>query len=228
MSTALPLRVRRPLLGATWALPVFGALLTVSTVTHQPSYFTDFPAYADYVTTAPFLISHLGASIVGAAIGIIGTVAAVAVLVGRTARPGRLLLGAASSVVGHVLNTAVFGVAAFAQPAIGRAYRTGLDGIVDVNSDVYGPALFGTVIVAALFWIAGAVLIGTSVARTGSTLRIPGLVVAVALPIFYVAGPTVEILQPVAGLVFTVAAVLIAKRLPAATATAVGREEISV
>jgi hypothetical protein len=224
MSTALPSSVRRPLLGAVWALPAFGALLTVSTITHQPSYFADFPAYADYVTTGPFLVSHLGASIVGAAIGIIGTVAAAAVLVGSTPRPGRVLLGTASSVVGHVLNTAVFGVAAFAQPAIGRAYQAGLEGIVDVNSDVYGPPLFGTVIVAALFWIVGAVLIGASVARAGSGLRIPGLVVAVALPVFYLAGPTVEILQPVAGLGFTVAAVLVARRLP--TATAAAREEV--
>ena len=218
--------VRRHLLGAVWALPVFGALLTVSTITHQPSYFTDFPAYADYVTTGPFLVSHLGASIAGAAIGIIGTVAAAAVVLGRSPRPGRVLLGTALAVVGHVLNTAVFGVAAFAQPAIGRAYQAGVDGVVALNSDVYGPPLFGTVFVAAAFWTAGAVLVGTAVARTDPRLRIPGLVVAVALPVFYVSGPTVEILQPVAGLVFTVAAALIARRLPAVSALAAPTEEL--
>ena len=58
-----------------WALPVWAALLLVSTLTHQPSYQTDFPAYARYITTTPFLISHLGASILGAGIGTLGLIA---------------------------------------------------------------------------------------------------------------------------------------------------------
>ncbi len=41
-----------------WALPAWGALLAISTVTHQPDYKTDFGGYADYVTTVPFLISQ--------------------------------------------------------------------------------------------------------------------------------------------------------------------------
>jgi hypothetical protein len=51
---------------ALWALPVYGALLAVSTITHQPDYQTDFPAYARYVTTSQFVLSHLVASIGGA------------------------------------------------------------------------------------------------------------------------------------------------------------------
>jgi hypothetical protein len=57
---------------ALWALPVYGALLAVSTITHQPDYQTDFPAYARYVTTSQFLLSHLVASIGGAGFGLVG------------------------------------------------------------------------------------------------------------------------------------------------------------
>jgi hypothetical protein len=47
---------------ALWAVSVYGALLAVSTMTHQPDYQTDFPAYARYVTTPQFLLIHLVAS----------------------------------------------------------------------------------------------------------------------------------------------------------------------
>src|SRR6516225_3866829 len=63
-----------------WALPVWALLLFLGTLTHQPSYQTDFPAYARYVTTTEFLISHLVASILGAAIGILGFIALFIVL----------------------------------------------------------------------------------------------------------------------------------------------------
>jgi hypothetical protein len=45
-----------------WLLPVYGILLGLSTLTHQPP-IEDFDAYARYVTTDVFLVSHLGASI---------------------------------------------------------------------------------------------------------------------------------------------------------------------
>jgi hypothetical protein len=69
-----------------WSLPVYGMLLGLSTVTHQPPV-SDFAAYARYVRTDVFLISHLGASIFGAALAILGAVAVTAYLVrGRAAR----------------------------------------------------------------------------------------------------------------------------------------------
>ena len=45
-----------------WLLPVYGILLGLSTLTHQPP-ISDFDAYARYITTGVFLASHLGASI---------------------------------------------------------------------------------------------------------------------------------------------------------------------
>jgi hypothetical protein len=209
-------RLRRHLARGLWALPVFGALLTVSNLTHQPYYGDDFAAYADYVTTPWFLTSHLVASIVGAGLGILGTVSLALLLAGRRDRPGRALLGAALSTMAQVLNTAVFGVAAFAQPAIGRAYQSGLEDSVTLNSDVYGPELISTVAVAFLLWTAGAVVVGREIRATGPGLRAAGTTYAVSLPLFYLAGPTVGVLQPFFGAVFTAAAVVIARRLSAA------------
>ncbi|MGY1772753.1 hypothetical protein [Blastococcus sp. SYSU D00813] len=205
-------QVRGALTAGAWALPVSGALLAVSTVTHQPSYSDDFPGYAAYVTTGPFLAGHLVASIFGAALGIVGVLALLALVADRLARPRAALAGAALTVTGQVLSTAVFGVAAFAQPAIGRAYRSGVEEAVAWNSDVYGPALFGTVGVALLAWSAGAVLVGRALAAADRSLRAAGLVYAVSLPLYYVTGPIGSVLQPVTGAVFTAAAVVLVRR----------------
>src|SRR5262245_38544921 len=69
---------------AIWALAVYGVLLAVATVTQQPDYQTDFPAYASYITTPRFLLSHLIASIAGAGFGLVGA-AALFILAGQTA-----------------------------------------------------------------------------------------------------------------------------------------------
>lgn len=126
-----------------WLLPVYAALLALSTLTHQPDARSDFPAYARYVTTDLFLASHLVGSIVGGALGLLGVVAALAFLVrGLAARLA--VWGAALTVVGNVIVTAVFGAAAFAQPGIGRAYLDGLPQVEAVDEDVYGAPLFAT------------------------------------------------------------------------------------
>jgi hypothetical protein len=54
------------------AIPVYGLLVFLSTLSHQPDYQTDFRAYAEYVTTTTFLVSHLLGSILGTTIGILG------------------------------------------------------------------------------------------------------------------------------------------------------------
>src|ERR671914_2606076 len=64
-----------------WFLPIYGVLLALSTLTQQPDYETDFRGYAEYITTDRFLVSHLGASIAGASLGLLGVVAALLFLV---------------------------------------------------------------------------------------------------------------------------------------------------
>ena len=55
-----------------WLLPAFGLLLAFSTIRQQPPVQTDFEGYARFVTTGEFLVSHLVASIGGAALAILG------------------------------------------------------------------------------------------------------------------------------------------------------------
>jgi hypothetical protein len=195
-----------------WALPVYTVLLGVSTLTHQPDYTTDFPAYADYISTSTFLASHLVASIGGAVIGILGIVSLAAVLIRSGARPGRTLTGAVLSVAGNVASTALFGVAAFAQPAIGRGYRAGAESVVALNADVYGPQLIATALTGLALFSGGAVLLGTATAGVDRRLRRLGITYAVALPLFAVAALTVQILQPITAAVLTVATIGIARR----------------
>lgn len=200
---------------ALWLLPVHAGLLAVSTVTHQPDPTTDFDGYAEYVTSGIFLASHLVASILGAALGILGAGAALTYLVrGRTG--GRAVLGAALFTIGNVLMTAVFAAAAFAQPAIGRAWLGGQESARALNDDVYGMPLIATAVVGLLVFMLGAALLGAALA-SAPNLRGAGIAYAVALPLAAVAGFALPVLQPVAAAVAAAAAATAARRLPAVT-----------
>jgi hypothetical protein len=171
-----------------WALPVWAALLMLSTLTHQPSAQTDFPGYARYVTTDSFLISHIIGSILGVAFGVLGMIALFVTLVRRGA--SRLALWAlVTFVIGNVLNTSVFGVAAFAQPAIGRAFLAGqMEAAIAINSDMYGGPLLATVLPGLLLFTAGVVLFGAAVARCPSFPRLAGIGLVVSGLLFAVVG----------------------------------------
>ena len=158
-----------------WALPVWMVLLFLGTLTHQPSYQTDFPAYARYVTTTEFLISHLVASIFGAGVGILGLTALFVVLCKGRAAP-LALWALVTGVFSNTIGPAGFGVAAFAQSAIGRAYLSGhITEAVAINNDVYGVALFATALPGLLIFAIGIVLFGVAIARFGSLPKLAGI-----------------------------------------------------
>jgi hypothetical protein len=166
-----------------WLIPVYGALLALGTITHQPDYDTDFQGYAEYITTDRFLVSHLGASIASAALGLLGVVATLAFLArGRAGTPA--VVGAACFIVGNLLFTALFGVAAFAQPAIGEAFLNGTSGVRELNDDVYGTPLFATAGIGFLFFLAGAILLGIAIARVGQPMKWIGIGLAGSLVLF--------------------------------------------
>jgi hypothetical protein len=196
-----------------WCLPVYGLLLALGTLTHQPDPATQFEDYARYITTDRFLVSHLVASILGAGVGLVGVITALVFLL-RTRSAGQALVGTALTTVGNVLLTAVFAAAAFAQPAIGRAFLAGDEGMRELDRDVYGTPLATTAAVGLLIFVAGAIVLGRAVTRSSPSLRWAGVTYAVALPVFAVAGFVLGPLQPVAAVVLTVAAAVIARRLP--------------
>ena len=199
-----------------WLLPVWGVLLAVSTVTHQPSYDTDFEGYADYITTAPFLVSHLVASIGGAVLAVVG---AVALAIGLAATPAArtALRGLLAFLGAQILMTGGFAVAAFFQPAIGRAFQDGHDAVSrTVNEDVYGPELFTTIGVGLLLFIVAAALLGRAANRSGLVPVWAGRMFALAVPLFAIAGLTLEILQPVAGILIAVSTAVMARAVSSA------------
>jgi hypothetical protein len=209
--------VRRLAVLGLWLLPVYALLLALSTLTHEPDHAEDFEAWSRYVTTDVFLVSHLVGSILGAALGVVGTICAMVLMLrGPSARTA--LLATALTTLGNVLLTSVFAAAAYAQPAIGRAFLSGMPGAEGLYDDVYGAPLLTAVGLGALAFAAGALLLGRALARTAPSLRWAGWTYGVSLLVFFLAAFTVPVLQPVAAAVACVAAVVVALRLPAAAA----------
>jgi hypothetical protein len=198
-----------------WLLPVWGLLLVISTLTSQPDFATDFEGYARYVTTTPFLLSHLFASIGGAALGAIGAVAlAVHMSTGRAARMA--LWGMAAFTASQVVTASVFGVAAFFQPAVGRAYLEGQQAVARaINADVYGTEVFAVVGAGLLLMIIGAVLLGSAAARARVGPVWAGILFAVAVPVFAIGGQIFGILRTVAGLAIVISTAVIARAVSA-------------
>jgi hypothetical protein len=193
-----------------WALPVWAALLAVGTLTHQPSPMTDFPGYAAYITTTPFLISHLVASILGAAIGVLGFIALAALLVGGRSA-GMAVTALVITVLATTLTTSVFGVAAFAQPAIGRAYLAGLtEQAIAFNSDVYNVPLFATALPGLLLFAVGVSLFGVAVARSTSLPKWAGIGLAIGGPLFAIVGFLIGDVQSFAAVLMTLSTAWIA------------------
>jgi hypothetical protein len=199
-----------------WALPLYGLLLGLSTLTHQPSV-DDFDAYARYVTTDVFLISHLGASILGAAFAILGAVAVTAFLVhGRAARTA--VLGLVLTVVTNVFMAAAFGSATFVQPGIGRAHLAGVPGMPALNADTaYGPTFFATALTASVFLIVAAGVLGAAIARTSPRLRWLGIAYAMLIAAFTVSGFFFQPVQAITGFALAAATASLAVRLPRTT-----------
>lgn len=167
-----------------WALPIYGLANLIGTLSSQPDYKKDFPGYARYISTSPFLASHLFLSILGTGIGILGFTSLFVYLMRASTRPGMALSGFVMTVLGNVGIVSVFGVAAFAQRAIGKTYLAGHRDVVGLNSLVYGTPLTATSFVAlGLFWV-GVILFAIAISATESLPRRGGVVLAVAVPMF--------------------------------------------
>lgn len=158
---------RRIRMGA-WLLPAFGLLTLWATLSHQPDPTTGFASWARFVTTGEFLAKHLLGSIFGLALNIIG-VASVAFTILLTGRHTRAAVwGFILTVLGSAGLLAGFGVAAFAQPAIGSLELQQFAGAHAVYDDVYGVSTFVTLIGGGLLFAVATVLMGRSSAAIGA------------------------------------------------------------
>lgn len=184
----------------TWALPVWAGLLFLGTLTHQPDPASAFGDFAEYVTTPWFLVSHLANSIAGAAIGSLGAVALAMHL-----QDDRALAGMAMSVAGNVILSSVFGVAAFAQPAMGRAFLAGQPHVPALYGDMYAVPLFATAAIGLLLFMAGGVLLGMAIVRARRWPVWVGRTYAAATVTFAIGGFALPASQPVSALLLFIA-----------------------
>lgn len=162
---------------ALWALPVWAAMLFLGTLTHQPDPQTAFADFAAYVTTSWFLWSHLLNSIAGAAIGSIGVIALMLYLQDSKVA-GRAITGMVGTVAGNTLTSSIFGVAAFAQPAMGRIFLSGEGNALDFYNEVYTAPLFLTALISLLLFIIGGIFTGMAIAGYDGFPRWAGWVYA--------------------------------------------------
>jgi len=195
--------------GALWALPVWAALLFLGTLTHQPNPQTDFAGFAVYVTTTSFLLSHLINSITGAAIGSVGVVALMLYLQDSNAA-GRAIAGMVAMILSNTLVSSIFGVAAFAQTAMGRMFIAGQPNALDFYNQVYNGALFGTALIALLLFMAGGVLIGNALTRSSSFPRWTGWVIAISMVGFVLSTFLLDIGQSIFSALLFLAVVVVA------------------
>ena len=200
-----------------WLLPTFGLLLALSTIRQQPPVQSDFEGYARFVTTGEFLLSHLVASIGGAALAILGVCSVFVLLAGGRFRRAALV-GTIITVIAQVYLASAFGSAAFVQPGIGRVYLRGETAAAQtLNADTaYGPAFMATAGFAVLLWLIGTVFLVVALIRISPRLRVAGILYALSAPLFIWSGQVdlIPLQQALAGLLLTVAAVIIAVRLP--------------
>lgn len=161
-----------------WALPIWAAMLFLGTITHQPDPQTAFGDFAAYVTTGPFLYSHLINSILGAAIGSIGVIGLM-IYLADSKSAGQAVTGMLATVTANILASSLFGVAAFAQPAMGRAFLAGQESMLDFYNDVYAAPLFLTALVFILLFIVGGIFTGIAITRSGRLPRWIGWVYAI-------------------------------------------------
>jgi hypothetical protein len=194
---------------AIWALPVWAAMLFLGTLTHQPDPQTAFEDFATYVTTSEFLLSHLLNSIAGAAIGSIGVIGLMLFLQ-DTKGAGKALTGMVATVAANTLTSSIFGVAAFAQPAMGRVFLAGHENALDFYSNVYAAPLFITALVSLLLFIVGGISTGIAITAIGPWPRWTGWVYTVTTVGFVLSNFLLPIGQSITSALLFAATVVLA------------------
>lgn len=154
-------------------LPLYGALSFYSSLEPQPDPNTHYDAWARYVTTDHYVLSHLFASDLGLILAIFGTFALGAYL--ATSRAGRMgLVAMAIAVFGSALFLLVGGVSTFSSPEQGQMHLQGVEGYREMPTILAQTMMMATMGVAMLLMLVGNVLLGVAVWRSGTLPRWAG------------------------------------------------------
>lgn len=201
---------------AAWLVPLHAGLLVWGTRERQPSPGTEFARWAAFVTTDEFRWAHLVASIGGQAAGMVGTAALTALVVTRGAPVGRSALGLLMHLTGSSLMLSGFGIAAFAQPAIGDLHGRHPGLAQDLYDAVYSPTAFVVLLTGLALFSFSTVATGSAMRLTAGMPRWAGLGYAVAGPLFGVVGFLFGPFQTLGALALVAAGAVAARELAAA------------
>jgi hypothetical protein len=165
-----------------FALPLYGVLTFWSSLDPQPDPNTQYEAWARYVTTDHYVLTHVLGSILGLILAIFGTFALGAYL--TTSRAGSLgLVAMVITVFGSALFLPGMGVSAFSAPEEGQAYLAGIEGLAELPTSSADIAFAATSLLVVVLLLVGNVLLGVAVWRSGTLPKWAGALWAAA-PVF--------------------------------------------
>ena len=168
-------------------LPLYGALTFYSSINPQPDYNTHLEAWARYVTTNHYVLSHLFSSILGIIFAIFGAIALGAYL--APSRAGRLgLVAMVITVFSSALFLTVGGVSTFSAPEEGQAVLAGLKEFESLPPIFANTAFMATFGVATLLLFVGNLLLGVAVWRSGRLPKWAGALWVAAAVFMYPMG----------------------------------------
>ena len=172
------------------ALPVYGVLTAWSSLGAQPDQVKEPEAWARYVSTTGYLVSHLIGSTGGTILAVFGAFALGAHLAGS--RAGRLGLAAmVVAAAGHALLLVPSVISTFVTPAIGEAYLSGMEGVI--KGVEFHPAMTATYLLGLLLAFVGNVLLGVAVFRSGTLSKGAGALWVASVLVFYALGAVLGI-----------------------------------
>jgi hypothetical protein len=115
------------------------------------------------------------------------------------------------TVLGFPFIIALFGVAAFAQPAIGEAHLAGQGNADSFNDAVYGTTAIVSVLIGVVLYSAGGIVLGLAVRHSEELPSTAGILLAVAVPLISLVGIAIGEAQTVGAVLFTAGGVMICR-----------------
>jgi hypothetical protein len=167
------------------ALPLYGLLTFATTFDAQPDQAKHPEAWARYVSSTSYLVTHMLAATGGTILAIFGVFALGAYLAsGRSERLGLAAMVTAAS--GHALLMVPSVISTFATPAIAEAYLAGMKGVI--TGVDFHPAMMVIFMLGLFLAFVGNVLLGVAVWRSGVLPKWSGAIWASSVPTFYLLG----------------------------------------
>ena len=165
-------------------LPLYGVMTFFSSLDPQPDPNTHLEAWSRFVTTDSYVLKHLLLSDLGIVFAIFGTFALGVHL--ASSHAGRMGLWAmVVTVFGSALFLTIGGVTTFAAPEEGQAVLAGVEEFESLPTIFANTLMMATFGVAVLLMLAGNVLLGVAVWRSGTLPKWAGAlwVAGSALPL---------------------------------------------